>query len=99
MKKDNKKAENKEKGYLCSKCKEFHYKNSEYYDKHKDFQFFGKYWCVKCSRFHFSGKVYKEHSLYMLNLTTQQLWKLQFDKSWKNYSIKSHKKTYGSLKQ
>ena len=58
-----------------------------------------KYYCSKCEGFHSKGKKFKEHKEFEVKLTSQELWKLQFKRTWKNYSIESHTKTYGSNKQ
>jgi len=58
-----------------------------------------KYFCSKCNGFHSKGSNFKKHKEFALNLTSQELWKLQFKRTWKKYSINSHKKSYGSNKQ
>ena len=58
-----------------------------------------KYYCSKCSCYHSKGKKFKEHKEFAVDLTNSEKWKMEFKKSWKNYSIDSHVKTYGSKKQ
>lgn len=58
-----------------------------------------KYYCGKCKCFHSKGKDFKEHKEFDLKLTKHEIWILEFKRSCKNYSKKSHSKIFGSKKQ
>lgn len=93
----------KEKSYFCTKCLKEHKisKNSIdlLYEFHRIYKLTAKYWCSKCQRYHYRGKIYLEHREYLSNLTSKEIWILQFNKSCRHYSQESHKLTYGSKKQ
>jgi hypothetical protein len=58
-----------------------------------------KYYCIECQKYHYRGKIYNEHKQHASKLSNSEIWKQQFRKSWKNYSINSHCRTNGSKKQ
>lgn len=91
----------KEKSYFCTKCLKEHKNNDNdvLYENHYHFKLIGKYYCSECQGYHYKGAIYEKHKINLINLTKEQIWKLQFDKSWKSYDIKQHKNFYGSKKQ
>ena len=84
-------------------------------DKIKDIEGINKYLCSECNRFHIRKFKYKfnenneriktkdtpffNHKDFAYKLTSSELFNMKFNKSLKNYSIKKHKKTIGSIKQ
>lgn len=84
-------------------------------NKITDFNGIIKYFCLKCNRFHnryyyvkdkclnrtikLTAKLFEQHKESAVKLNETELWHLQFQTSFKNYSKKEHSKTYGSRKQ
>jgi len=66
-----------------------------------------KYYCLKHKRIHYKYKNGKKTKTFSnkkcqengYSLTTSEKFKMNFNKNWKNYSIKKHRKSIGSNKQ
>ena len=84
-------------------------------DKITDLIGINRYWCSECEHFHIRkykyiinefGKRIKtkntpffNHKEFAIKLTSTEIFNMKFRKSTESYSIKSHKKTLGSMKQ
>ena len=84
-------------------------------DKLTDLKEVKRYWCVECEHFHIrkykymidkNGKRIKtkdtpffNHKEFAFRLTATEIFNMKFNKSTESYSLKSHKKTLGSMKQ
>ena len=99
MKNNKNNKKNKLKEYFCFQCKEIHLSDNELYELHKKYELIGKYFCSLCNGYHSKGVKYNNHKVYSVNLTKQQIWLIQFKKSWNNYQTVEHKQSYGSKKQ
>jgi hypothetical protein len=64
-----------------------------------------KYYCKKCKCFHkrlFNRKVsitFVKHISFKTDISDSQIWKNQFSKSWKKYTVKKHQTSYSSNNQ
>jgi hypothetical protein len=84
-------------------------------DKINSIDGINKYYCSECLKYHIRKYRYKinklgnsiktkdtpffNHKHFANKLTPSELFNRQFKANWNNYSIKSHKKTYNSIKQ
>lgn len=84
-------------------------------DKITDFEGVKKYYCTECEHFHIRKYKYKinklgkriktkdtpffNHKEFAMKLTSTELWNRQMKRSCDLYTIKNHKKSYGSGKQ
>jgi hypothetical protein len=64
-----------------------------------------KIFCSKCNIYHKRNrnrklnKTFFNHYKFKIDISTSKAWKIQINKSFEKYSIKEHRKTYGSKKQ
>ena len=84
-------------------------------DKLTDFIEIKKYYCSQCGHFHVRKYKYIinefgiriktknvpffNHREFAFKLTATEIFNMKFNKSMEKYSLKGHKKTFGSMKQ
>jgi len=84
-------------------------------DKLKELTGIERYWCSECEHFHIKkykyiinefgirfktkNTAFFNHKEFAFKLTATEIFNMKFNKSAKSYSLKSHKKTLGSMKQ
>lgn len=84
------------KEYYCSECEGFHNKRTLNQVKEMRNAFSLKH---PNKEIKIPLSKFEKHKESAYKLTDSELWKIQFNKSCKNYKIKTHKKSTGSNKQ